>query len=42
MAIPTEEKTKLDPRVDRLLQLIIEARRLKPAAVSAGDPIGQR
>ena len=42
MAVSTQEKTKLDPRVERLLQLIIEARRLKQqAAVSAGNLTGQ-
>jgi hypothetical protein len=40
MAVSTQEKTKLDPRVERLLQLIIEARQLKKAAVSAGNPTG--
>jgi hypothetical protein len=41
MAVSTLEETKLDPRVERLLQLIIEARRLKQAAISAGNPTGQ-
>lgn len=40
MAVSTQPK-KLDPKVERLLQLIIEARRLKQAAVSAAGPTGQ-
>jgi hypothetical protein len=38
MAASTLPKKKLDPRVEKLLQLIIEARRLKQAAISAGSP----
>ena len=41
MAVSTQEKTNLDPRVERLLPLIIEARQHKQAAISAGNPIGQ-
>jgi hypothetical protein len=41
MAVSTQQKTKLDPRIERLLQLIIEARRLKQAAISAGNLTGQ-
>jgi hypothetical protein len=40
MAVSTQPK-KLDPKVERLLQLIIETRRPKQAAISAGDPTGQ-
>jgi hypothetical protein len=41
MAASTQQKTKLDPRIERLLQLIMEARRLKQAAISAANSTGQ-
>jgi hypothetical protein len=41
MAVSTQEKTKLDPKVERLLILIIEARQLKQASISAGNSSGQ-
>ena len=38
MAISTSKKTqKLDPRVERLLQLIVKARRARSVAISIGD-----
>jgi hypothetical protein len=42
MAVSTQPKKKLDPKVERLLQLIVEARQLKQAAISAGNPTGQQ
>jgi hypothetical protein len=41
MAVSTQQKTKLDPRIERLLQLIIEARRLKQAAISVANSTGR-
>ena len=41
MAVSTQPKKKLAPKVERLLQLIIEARQLKQATISAGNPTGQ-
>jgi hypothetical protein len=41
MAVSTQPKKKLDPKVERLLQLIIEARRLKEATASVGNSTGQ-
>jgi hypothetical protein len=40
MAVSTQPK-KLDPKVERLLRLIIEARQLKKAALCAGNSTGQ-
>jgi hypothetical protein len=40
MAASTQPK-KLDPKVERLLRLIIEARQLKKAALCAGNSTGQ-
>ena len=37
----TKSEKKLDSRVEMLLQLIIEARRLKQAAISTENPPGQ-
>jgi hypothetical protein len=42
MAVSTQPKKKLDPKVERLLQLIVEARQLRQAAISAGNPTGQQ
>jgi hypothetical protein len=41
MAVSTHAKKKLDPKVERLLQLIIEARRVNQATISAENPTGQ-
>jgi hypothetical protein len=38
MAISTQPQKKLDPKVERLLKLIIEARRVQQAAARASGP----